>query len=240
MNKDINIQDDKNIELPINKDKTIDINLNVNEFDINECYYNSLEDLSEKSILALERNIIRSSFEYKNYINYLKQELDLTSCPLMPGIDIKTDPVSLEFHHYPINLYDITLTVASALIAMSENSNISGFEIAEQVMKEHYENNIGLIPLTTTLHEMAHTNSILIPLECVNGNYLNFYNKYKEFMPLEVIERIEDNLSKSSATNIKQLNDEKLEKKILFLNAQYNKNPDETDFDFFDDEDKEE
>ena len=73
MNKDANLQDDKNIELPINTDKTIDINLSVNEFDINECYYNSLDDLSEKSILALERNIIRNSFEYKNYINYLKQ-----------------------------------------------------------------------------------------------------------------------------------------------------------------------
>lgn len=229
---DIDIED-----MPINTDTTIDININVNEFDISDCYYNTLEDLNEKSILALERNVIRSSFEYKNYINYLKKELNLTSCPLMPGIDITTDPVTLEFHHHPITLYDMTVAVASALLATSEGKEVSGFDIAEQVMKEHYENNVGLIPLTSTIHEMAHSGAIVVPLECVNGNYKNFYNKYKEFMPLESIERIEDNLAKSNIANIKQLNDEKLDKKILFLNTTYNTsedNPDEDDFEFFD------
>ena len=159
----------------------------------------------------------------------------------MPGIDIKSDPVSLEMHHYPISLYDMTQTIACALIATSDGEPISGFDIAEQVMKEHYENNVGLIPLTTTLHEMAHAGSVIIPLEKVYGNHLNFYNKYKEFMPAEIIERIEDNLSRSSAVNIDQLNSEKLEKKIMFLNVQYfdkQDDLDDDDFNFFDDNKK--
>ena len=224
-------------DLPKNSDPVVDVNLVVNEFDIDSCKYISEEDLTEKSITSLEKKVIRNSYEYKSYINYLKNELDLTQCALLPGIDIKTDPVSLEFHHYPLTLYDITLTVACQLIASSDGKAVSGFDIAEQVMKEHYENNIGLIPLTKTLHQMAHSNSITIPLDKVSGNYKNFYNKYKEFMPAEVLERYEDTMAIASGDKINESNREKLDKKILFLNIKYNedqkKDDLDDDFEFF-------
>lgn len=99
-------------------------------------------------------------------------------------------------------------------------------------MKEHYENNIGLIPLTTTLHSMAHSGAIQIPLKYINGNFNNFYNKYKEFMTPELIEKYQDNLVSSTSENIKENNDAKLAKKILFFNIDYsdaNNSEDEDD-----------
>lgn len=232
MDKDKNKDSINMNELPKNNDQVVDIDMSVGDFTPDGCRYESVDDLTEKAILNLERTMIRSSYEYKNYINYLKNELDLTTCELMPGIDTKTDPVSLEFHHYPFTLFDITQTVARELIQNGNGDPVSGFDIAEQVMKEHYENNIGLIPLTTTLHSMAHSGAIQIPLKYINGNFNNFYNKYKEFMTPELIEKYQDNLVSSTSENIKENNDEKLAKKILFFNIDYsdaNNSEDEDD-----------
>lgn len=220
--------------LPQNEDQIVDIDVNVNEFDISDVQYTCVEDLTEKAILRLERAIIRPSYEYKNYIQYLKYELDLNKCDLMPGIDVKTDPISLELHHHPFTLFDITQTIAKEMILNSDGEPVSGFDIAEQVMKEHFENNVGLIPLTSTLHEMVHSNSVVVPLDYIYGNYTNFYNKYKEFMVPELVDKFEDMLISGSSPEAKKQLEEKLTKKILFLNVTY-ENPDDIDFDDLDD-----
>ena len=77
----------------------------------------------------------------------MKDELDLTKCSLLPGIDCKESAVSLEFHHYPMNLYEITETIARQRInTLGENETVSCFDIAEQVMEEHFRGNIGVVP----------------------------------------------------------------------------------------------
>ena len=92
----------------------------------------------------------------------MKEELDLTKCALLPSIDIKTTPVSLEFHHFPFTLFDVTSTIGKSMLeGLSEDETVSCFDISEAVMKEHYLNNVGLIPLTKTLHEMAHNGLLL-------------------------------------------------------------------------------
>ena len=65
-------------ELPKNNDQVVDIDMSVGDFTPDGCRYESVDDLTEKAILNLERTMIRSSYEYKNYSNYLKNELDLT------------------------------------------------------------------------------------------------------------------------------------------------------------------
>ena len=94
----------------------------------------------------------------------MKTELDLTKCALLPGIDCSEGAASLEFHHYPMNLYEITETIGNQMLeTLAEDEKLSCFDIAERVMEEHYRGNIGLIPLTKTLHDMAHNKSIIIP-----------------------------------------------------------------------------
>ena len=59
-------------------------------------------------IKAVER-IVRSSIEYKQYIQFLKTEIDMTECSYFKNISNKNNPkVSIEIHHEPFTLFDIT------------------------------------------------------------------------------------------------------------------------------------
>ena len=226
--KDIDIN-----KLPTNKDEIINVKIETEDYDIKECYISDDDEITEKQIKYIEHQI-RNSYEYKQYIQYLKKELDLNKCELLPGIDPNIDPVSIELHHYPISLYDITEAVLNYELNNTSNP-VSTFDVSELVMKEHYENNIGLVPLTSTLHEMAHNNSITIPLNIINGNYSNFIDKYEDYFSTDAMTRIEDNLAASSNDELFKKNKEKLSKKIMHYNIEYQNNqinPD--DLEFFD------
>ena len=213
--KQENIQD-----LPKEYDKVIEVKIDAESFDPSLCQYDADTEVDDKMIGYLERQI-RGSYEYRNYINYLKNELDLNKCELMPGLDLNVDPVSLEFHHYPITLYEITAIVATDLLNKCTSGSVSSFEIAEQVMKEHYENNVGLVPLTATLHEMAHSKSLIIPMNTINGNFSAFIEKYKDSIPPEIKDKIDENIIISSDQELIDANKFKLEKKIMNYDIKY-------------------
>jgi hypothetical protein len=138
-----------------------------------------------KFIKGVEK-LVRSSPEYKNYIAFLKNELDLTKCSFFRNIDInEIKKVGLEFHHYPFTLYDISYIVFNHILLNNNvrSMYISPFLIANEVTRLHYENLIGLVPLTKTIHELAHNGSIFIPLNYVNGNYSKFYEENQKYIP---------------------------------------------------------
>ena len=151
-------------------------------------FYNQLiseDELTEKKIKKIEA-MIRGSYEYKNYIQYLKDELDITKCSFIEGIDKnEISSVTLEFHHTPLTLYDIVEIIAKYLLdtRLDEELKISNFDIAKLVVKEHYLGNIGLVPLTKTSHELAHSNAIVIPREKIYGNYNEFIQNYRKYIP---------------------------------------------------------
>lgn len=197
----------------------ITVDMEVQEFDEN---YSNIEDISEfddKMIKYLER-MIRGSYEYKSYIKYLKDELDITQCALTPGLNLENFHFQLEFHHYPLSLYDIVNVVGSKMIA-DKSSTISLFDIMNQVMKEHYEGNVGLVPLSSTAHEMFHNGSVEIPLESVYGDYNNFLIKYKDFISPELSEKIIFYKS-IHIDDAKEFN-QKLTRNTLDYNIVYNK-----------------
>jgi hypothetical protein len=85
-------------------------------------------------------------------------------------------------HHYPLTLFDITSIITMHRINELGGigiAEISPFLIAHDVMEAHYENTVGLIPLTKTVHELAHSGEIFIPLTMVFGNVRGFLKKYK-------------------------------------------------------------
>ena len=89
-------------------------------------------------------------------------------------------------------------------------------------MKEHYLGNIGLIPLTKTLHDMAHNQSIIIPISKVNGNYKRFVNKYKSYIDKDIQDRIATAELNNDNDDAKLYNSTKLEKNILKYHVKYN------------------
>ena len=202
-------------------EKITEMNIEIADYDQEFASLEFEEDLTEKIISYIEREI-RGSFEYKKYINYLKSELDLTKCSLLPGIDTSNGAASLEFHHYPLNLYEITEIIGKKMISeLSEDEKVSCFYIAEKVMEEHFRGLIGLVPLTVTLHQMAHNRSIIVPMSKVNGAYKKFVQKYNEFIPEDIKDRIRDAEMNSESDDAKLYNALKLEKNIANYNISY-------------------
>lgn len=218
--KDVTIEIDLN-DLPEQPEKKTNYEINISEFNPTNAYLELEEDIDEKVIAYIEREV-RSSYEYKKYINYLKSELDLTKCSLLPGIDAKDGAVSLEFHHYPLNLYEIVETITrQRILTLEEDAKVSCFEIAEQVMEEHFRGNIGVVPLTKTMHDMAHNRSIIVPITKVEGNYNYFIKKYSSYIPDDIKERVKEAELNSVSDDARLFNEAKLEKNITEFSIKY-------------------
>lgn len=224
--------DTKNQEMAVNRDPIIEFSINAHDFDISELGYTSEDDLDEKEIKRLENATIRKSDEYTRYMAYLKNELDLNMCELVPGLNPEENDVSIEIHHYPLSLFEITQIVSRKMLKDVEAGNkeyITEFEIAAQVMKEHYENRIGLVPLTNTLHEMAHSESMPIPSKCINGNYGEFLKKYADVISLEELNNITTKVTAGDSKEADEMRNQMLKKKIVNYKVTYNDEEEDAD-----------
>ena len=215
----INKANIKPVNIAENNEKHTEHFLNVSEFDITSCFIGR-EDVTKKVIKLIER-FCRSSFEYREYINYLKEELDITRCAILSNIDIKEIPIGIEFHHMPISMFEVCYTIASAMTDNDER--VSVLQICEQVMKEHYEGHIGLVPLTNTMPEAVHNGVIKVPLSLVYGNWYYFYRKYEKYLSNDSKTKLEYLLSISDK-EAEENNSEKLEKNISNYNIKYRSN----------------
>lgn len=199
------------------KEDSITFDIETHSFS-NEQLLTDESELDKKNISYIEKEV-RNSIEYRSYIQYLKNELDLKSCALLPNLDSKELGISLEFHHFPMNLYEISQTVAMS--KLEEEGEVSYFDIAEDIVKEHYLNNIGLVPLSQTMHEMAHNKSILIPKESINGNYNAFVAKYSDFISDDIKQRISDMELYNSSDDAETFNKQKTKKTVVNYKIDY-------------------
>lgn len=178
------------------------------------------EEIDDKLIKYVER-LVRNSNEYRKYIKYLKDELDMTRCKFLEKIDCSEMKVSIEFHHFPITLYDIVETILRKHVKLANGIGVSCFSVASEVVKLHYMNMIGLVPLTKTAHELAHSKSLVIPTSYVYGNYNAFKKEYSAYMGQDTIDRIIDAEVYNSTDDVKARNAIKLTKKILKYDIEY-------------------
>jgi len=176
-------------------------------------FYEFEDEKKLKRYIKSIESLVRSSIEYKGYIKYLKEEQDLTSCKFLSNVDCKDmKGVSIEFHHYPFNLYEITDTILKKQTDFYAHST-NTFELANEVMRIHYENMIGLVPLTKTVHELAHNGEVFINLNLVYGNVKKFIEDYNEYISQELFDAL-DVLNNLSEKNALQSNNFILKKKF--------------------------
>lgn len=150
-----------------------------------------------KVILRIEK-IIRSSTEYKDYILFLKENFDMNECAFFKGVvhDSEHKNVRIEIHHEPFTLRDYVQTVLTKWL--EEGNPINELYIAEEVMNIHYKNMVGLIPLSRTMHQMAHKSSkCKIPLNCCYGNYLEFLKEYEDYVDDSLYDKLERKINET-------------------------------------------
>ncbi len=122
-------------------------------------------DLEVKCIKKIER-IIRKSFEYAVWTLFLKLTLDISRCAFYEGYSLN-NRFSVELHHYPITLFDITYAIANK--HLQEDGFFITSQIAEEVCEVHYMFYISVVPLSPTAHKLYHEGQLLIHPDLVKG-----------------------------------------------------------------------
>ena len=156
--------------------------------------YDLFNEKDFKKYLDDVEKTIRGSFEYKAFIAYLRENMDMNKCSFYQNVNnIDTFKIKIEIHHEPITLYDMCIVVYNKRVAMHEDLDIE--MVAKEVMYLHYMLYVGLIPLAETVHELVHNQYLFVPTTKVLGYYRNFVEAYKPyFLPeqLETLDNIEE------------------------------------------------
>jgi hypothetical protein len=143
------------------------------------------DDKKMKALLSSIKKQVRGSEEYANYIGFLKNDLGLDHCAVLGNIE--KDDATLEFHHYPFTIHDIIYLNVSRNILL--NKKFNSFSVAQDVLKDHYNNIIGVVPLSLTVHQLAHAGQVFISLNSVYGDLNAFMDKYSFAMTDEMIDK---------------------------------------------------
>lgn len=160
---------------------------NLYDFDLND-------DKSFMKYMKTVEKVVRSSYEYKAMVQYLREYMDMNQCAFYSNVNnTDTTKIRIEIHHEPLSLYDICLIVYNKRVAYNEP--LDEEYVAKEVMYLHYNLMVGLIPLAETVHQLVHAQYLFVPTTAVLGKYKEFIDRYKPYMipeQLETLEHIEE------------------------------------------------
>lgn len=162
-----------------------------------------IEEMPEKPIYSFRNDkdkvrfikhveaIVRRTDEYREYIQFIKKYMDMDRCIILKGISKSGNKrYSIELHHEPFTLFDIVAVVLEKYETLG--MTIDPFDIADEVMLLHFDEKVGLVPLSKTMHQLVHDDKIFIPLQYIYHSYDKFYNEYQEY--IEKLEKLKDKI----------------------------------------------
>lgn len=157
------------------------------EYDIQD--YDIYDEKSFKKYVEDIKRVVRSSIEYRRFVNYLRENMSMDRCAFLQNVSNNdTFKIRIELHHSPFTLHDIVLTIFNKRLFYGESLEVE--MVAKEVMYIHYYLLVGIIPLAETVHELVHEQYLFIPLDKVMGNYEEFITAYGEWIPEEVMDKI--------------------------------------------------
>ena len=169
-----------------------------------------------KFIKAVERSV-RSNIDYKLYLSAIREEPKLSRDAFLHNIS--SDEVEIQLHHYPFNLYSVVRIIAEKFLL--EDKRVSTFIVADEVIKLHLNDKIGLVPLSVTTHELAHLGKLNFIRTQIYGEWEWFYNTYKKYMDDYEHSLIRSLLERTSLSS----SDEDLKLISINTNSKFNENP---------------
>ena len=174
----------------------------------------------EKYINDLERHV-RSSYEYRNMVQYLREYMNMNSCAFIPNITNEVNrKIKIELHHSPFTLRDICVTILNKRMKNNEMFTIES--VAYEVMFVHYSLMVGLIPLSETVHQLVHSQYIFIPTDKVYGYYKNFVKTYNDYIDPELLDKLDELERLTIAGTYNDSYKEVLEKKYITIDMEGN------------------
>lgn len=161
------------------------------EFDLP--FYQTRDTLMDVDIY---KNFIKNSITrfrrskyYKSYKSYL-MSLGLDRCQVMGNIT--SDDVGdagIELHHNILNLFDIALMITEHTI--NTVGMISSFDLIQMLIMEHYENNVPIVFLSQTAHQLYTDDpNAYIPPNMTFGKWWDLIYRYRYGITLDIAYKI--------------------------------------------------
>lgn len=213
------ISENSMMSIPVNEVDVIKIPENVPDFEFED--YDLMDDKDrEKYIVDLERHV-RSSFEYRQMVQYLRDYMNMNSCAFIPNISNETSRrVRIEIHHSPFTLRDICCVILNKRMKNGEMLTIES--VGYEVMFVHYSLMVGLIPLSETVHELVHTQYLFVPTNKVYGYYKAFVQTYYNYIDPELLDKLDELEKLTIAGTYNDTYKQVLEKKYITIDMEGN------------------
>lgn len=152
-------------------------------------FYQTRESLMDidtyRSFLKNCESRFRHSVTYSNYKGFLIG-LGLDRCQVHGFINTNMEGVDIEMHHAILTLFDICLMITEYLL--NTVGYVTTFDVVQALKEEHKANNIALVMLSKTPHQLYHANSgqfYIHPKMCF-GNWPRLIEKYKDGLTQDV------------------------------------------------------
>jgi hypothetical protein len=139
------------------------------------------------------KSIVRKSPEYTTWVKYIKYTLGYKYCQFTHE---SADELTIDLHHHPIGMQNICEIVV--LDILSKNNSVTSLDAAMNVLKLHYDNNVGYVLLVSSLHEKFHNGNLQIPMNIVIGNWKYIIKNY--YIP-ERIQKVINGFTKIQTVN---------------------------------------
>ena len=162
--------------------------------------YDLMDDKDRKHYFDDIERMVRTSFEYRQFTKYLRENCDMNKCSIYESVtNVDSFKIKIHLHHHPFTLYDIVTIVYNKRCVYQESLNVE--LVAKEVLFLHYSLYVGLIPLSETVHELVHNNYLFIPLNRVFGAFKEFANMYIDFIPVEILDLLDRNIEYTEKFN---------------------------------------
>ena len=128
----------------------------------------------------------RKSRTYKYYKSYL-MSMGLDRCQVIGNI--QDGMANIEMHHNFLTIYDITILISQHIL--NTVGRCTTFDIVALLMQEHRNNNIPIVMLSETVHQLYHDNpDFYIPISMTFGKWWDLLIKYRYGITLDIAYKV--------------------------------------------------
>ena len=121
---------------------------------------------------------VRNHKDYKVFKDYVVNVIGIDFCQITPNV--KLGDATIEMHHAFFNLYDTCAIITNKRLECGETVNT--FDVAEEVLDEHFALHIPVVMLAATNHEAVTNRDIWLNVKSGFGYISKFIEKYAPYM----------------------------------------------------------
>lgn len=144
-------------------------------------FYQTPESMADvetyKKFLTNVKKRFRGSKFYKQYKDYIMNEIGLNMDQTMPNIDESC--ATLEMHHNFLTLFDICLLITEH--TLKTTGYVSTFDIVQLLKEEHRNNHVPIVILSKTSHQIIENDDeVVLPAQMCFGDWAALLSKYNK------------------------------------------------------------